>query len=777
MYQPAPGALFTINDLINSVKEGNHIGIRIDFESQNIVLLDEDISMDGGVTIRQILNESEDVSLGCASSSELTAYIINSSKLDNLDWTQEFTLSFRFSNVMYGQEGNRSKITLVIPFGYFHGTKPKRIVGQDVIEFVAHDRTTYLDDNADEVMASIQFPTTLNTVLTAFYNHFNNISYFGQGDILSIKPGYSYISAYYNNNPFPPGATYRQIMKWIAEYGGGNLYNNYALNSFLIRWFHDETNTYTLTRNDYFDLEADDDKTTVIDTVRIFSNDENTQAIYPVNVGSEVYDMVGNPLYFSNTGEHFTNQEYIQALYSRLSSFPSYRPTTVEAIGFPCVEVGDIISVEYSDGVFENMPIFARTLTWNGSCTDVYECTGRVHRETDSSDNWTPNIHGGQYDYATHTEYEALNDKVKLLNCETDYTTNADPDNYTTTGCYHVSLASASSPTGSTANGMLVIYSEGTVISQTFICTDNRVYTRSQNSSVWTSWKLLASTVTFGDVSKSIKQNLIDLWTTAVPSNQLPNLARVDAQGGSMYGVISRYSGNNGTAILSKRDGETYQYYLKNGTVTEFPSCVALMFGDQTKTIAQNLTSYWTTEVPNDGKPYPVRIYASNTYYFGMINRYSTNYGSAILQYYNGNSYMFYLINGSVTQRRITPDNEIYWTGTSMSFTSIQGYGYVTNGAQNIYLTFPVRRNFVNQSFTNATVSSFKFSLRGNSGFVDVFSSETTEVVGTSGYTFGASTRNDNSCLYIDITKTSAFTNVTNNTPIHARGNLTITFT
>ena len=697
MYRPAQPSLFSIDDLVNAVKEGNKISIRIDFISQNIVLQDEDISMDGGVTIRQILNESEDVSLGCASSSELTAYIINSSKLDNLDWTQEFQLSFRFYGVMYGAEGNRAKTTLLIPFGYFHGTKPKRLIDQDVIEFVAHDRTTYLDDNADEVMASVQFPASLGAVTIAFYNHFNQISDFGNGDALTILNNTTYKSAYYNSNPFPPGATYRQIMKWIAEYGGGNLYNNYSTNSFLVRWFHDESDTYALTRNDYFSIEADDDKTTVIDTVRIISNDENINAVYPSTVGNEVYDMVGNPLYFGNTGEFFTNQQYIQALYNRLSSFPSYRPTTVEAIGCPCVEVGDIISVEYSDGVFEDMPIFARTLTWNGSCTDVYECTGKVHRGTGSSDNWTPNIAGGQYDYATHTEHEALNDKVKLLNGETAYTTGIDPDNYTTAGTYHVSIPAADSPTGAIAYGMLIVYSHASTYEQMFITTDNNVYTRVQNNNnAWTSWMLLTTT---------------------------------------------------------------------------------LMFGDSTKTIAQNLTSYWTSEVPNDGKPHPVRIYASNTYYFGTISRYSTYYGSAILQYYNGNSYMFYLNNGSVTQRRVIPDNEIYWTGASISFTSIQGYGYVTNGAQNIYLTFPVRKNFVNQSFTNATVSSFKFSLRGNSGFVDVFSSETTEFVGTSGYTFTATTRNDNSCLHIIIVKTSAFTNVTNNTPIHARGNLTITFT
>lgn len=90
-------------------------------------------------------------------------------------------------------------------------------------------------------------------------------------------------------------------------------------------------------------------------------------------------------------------------------------------------------------------------------------------------------------------------------------------------------------------------------------------------------------------------------------------------------------------------------------------------------------------------------------------------------------------------------------------------YGHVTGDGKRIQLMVPMPKDVPSKS---VTLSSLKIELCGPSGYVDIFTSTNlnTEKIGTSGYTFSA--YGIGGMLRVQIDKTSAFTNITNNTPI-----------
>lgn len=76
------------------------------------------------------------------------------------------------------------------------------------------------------------------------------------------------------------------------------------------------------------------------------------------------------------------------------------------------------------------------------------------------------------------------------------------------------------------------------------------------------------SPITFGSTSSDISTVLSSNWTTDVPNDGVPHLAKVNAQYGSCYGYLSRYDDSYGSGVLTRYDGSVYNVFLNNGTVT-----------------------------------------------------------------------------------------------------------------------------------------------------------------------------------------------------------------
>ena len=101
--------------------------------------------------------------------------------------------------------------------------------------------------------------------------------------------------------------------------------------------------------------------------------------------------------------------------------------------------------------------------------------------------------------------------------------------------------------------------------------------------------------------------------------------------------------------------------------------------------------------------------------------------------------------------------------------------GFITSGTTSVRLSFPSPKRLDN--ITSITCQSFKCEARGIKGYLNS-QSGTIEYVGRSGYTVSINKSNNNSSN-IFIVKSSAWTNVDNNTPvvfIAASGSLKLTF-
>ena len=111
-----------------------------------------------------------------------------------------------------------------------------------------------------------------------------------------------------------------------------------------------------------------------------------------------------------------------------------------------------------------------------------------------------------------------------------------------------------------------------------------------------------------------------------------------------------------------------------------------------------------------------------------------------------------------------------YKPGDTITFTEIVLVGFISNATKNLYFSVILPKNLAN--ITSVNITSFNAELRGINDYLNN-SAGYTQYVGASGYTLTSVKGSDNS-LNITLSKSTAFTNATNNTPISARVTLTL---
>lgn len=78
-------------------------------------------------------------------------------------------------------------------------------------------------------------------------------------------------------------------------------------------------------------------------------------------------------------------------------------------------------------------------------------------------------------------------------------------------------------------------------------------------------------TIVIFNRSKTAKQLLEEKWMTAVPNGGEGKIyfISIQAQGGTLFGYISRYSDKYGVCSVNHYGGTAVNFYLNNGVVTE----------------------------------------------------------------------------------------------------------------------------------------------------------------------------------------------------------------
>ena len=372
----------TVADFNTAVKNDAPSHIKMTFTGQNIVLEDEDIEV-SGMVLQNLLNADTDLTFGKAVMSSLNVNILNSNKLNNIDWNGEFKLEI---GVEVG--GSTEYITL----GYFTGSRPEKVTNVDVISFTANDRMQKFDILADEWLASLTYPKTVAQMYASLCTYVGISS--ESGNELANIMSRSFSAAPITNT----GLLCRDVLSAIAEACG--CYAKIASSGKVkMVWFTDQTG-YVLTGDDEFSADgfdvslADVDTITGIDGVSVKQTEDDIGVEVPSGATGNIYLIVDNPFLVTANASEVTS--YITPIYNRLNALGGYLPCSVQCIGNPLVEAGDIITA-YVNGQSVSMPIFVKNLHWNSRCTDSYEATGNMKREAVKTSDRQKLSQGGRY--------------------------------------------------------------------------------------------------------------------------------------------------------------------------------------------------------------------------------------------------------------------------------------------------------------------------------------------------------------------------------------------
>ena len=377
-----------------AVKADARSHIKMTFISQNIVLTDEDIESNG-FELKQYLNGTTDLNFGSAVMSEITVRIFNSTKVADLVWNSEFKLEI-------GLEID-DETTEWITLGYFTGQRPDRVRLVEIIDFTAYDRMQMFEILADDFLAEIEYPKTVSQIYSALCDYVGIENEAGN-ELANI------MSRSFSSSPISDvGLTCRDVLSMIAE-ACGCYAKITAGGKCKMIWYTDQT-SYSVDAQDQYNLSRFDllsGKTwqdlesytweqleqfrwedlggyqvaLAVKGLVVKYTDDDVGVSIPENASTNLYLIVDNPFLVYLQDSDVAN--YFQPIFDRLDSFGGYLPMDVECVGNCLVEAGDIISVNIGDNSVK-MPIFCKTLHWNGSCTDTYEATGNMERDLGTS--------------------------------------------------------------------------------------------------------------------------------------------------------------------------------------------------------------------------------------------------------------------------------------------------------------------------------------------------------------------------------------------------------
>lgn len=400
-----------------------------------IVFTDDDIES-AGLTLSSVLNGDEDLTMGRAVMDELNVALLRSEKTEKVVWSGDFKLEM---GVKIDDDIN------FVTVGYYIGKRPDRFIQDDVIQFRLVDRMSLFEKPSDDYLNTLTIDEDHPITISDLYHGlctYCGVTY-DSGDELSNIMSRSYTALPFDNN----GVLCRDIIAYIAEACGCYARIN-SSGHIVMTWFHDHMDDYMVERNYEFDIHISEvdfitnnnlkktwadlegftweqlsdylwgelegmERPFKIHALNVRQMEDDSGVLIPPSADRNIYLIVDNP--FLKTANSTEETDYLVPIYNRLIAFDTYIPSTVECVGNWLVEPGDVISVETTAGSHIRMPIFVRQLHWNGSCTDVYEVTGNIERETVSPYNNTKMVQGGRMHIVRQTvdeSYERIQDEL-----------------------------------------------------------------------------------------------------------------------------------------------------------------------------------------------------------------------------------------------------------------------------------------------------------------------------------------------------------------------------
>ena len=392
----------TASEYWDAISNGNRQHMRLTFDN-GVVLNDSDIKLKD-TSLIDIMNGETDLTFGRAVMKEFSIVFLRSSKMDTVNWNNEFTIEI-------GVEIDG--VTEWVTLGYFKGSRPEKVHYTNDVQFVAHDRMQLFEIPADVFLENLTYPKTFSEILTALCAYVG-VEYEAGNELTNIKTR-SFNENFINSE----GLTCRDLLALMAEACG--CYAKITAGGKLKMVWYSEAE-HTVEPDDEFALDAFDirkGKTWgemaaytwgeaaqftwgelggykgifMTNCLSVKQSEDDVGVAYGDPVGN-VYTIVDNPfLVITNNTDGDT---YIKPIYERLYEFSGYLPMYVECVGNWLIESGDIITVSV-EGEYYKLPIFCRSILFNGVTTDHYEATGRMKREEYTTATKQKLTNGGKF--------------------------------------------------------------------------------------------------------------------------------------------------------------------------------------------------------------------------------------------------------------------------------------------------------------------------------------------------------------------------------------------
>ena len=379
-----PPSPYSSSDYWQLIRDGNPTHVKLEFSNSGGTLTDSDISSMGGLTVTSIVNPEPNMKYGTVSSTEVRVVLIDNPNLANISWENEFELSM-------GVEDNGT--TVWVSLGNFKGKAPEKsaytTTPSDIV-FTAYDIIRNLANiPADDLISLVTFPTTFKNMCDTIFA--------GAGYTIQFVDNYNQTV---EKNPFPAGLNLRQVAEKIAEATYCFVKADPLGYTDLLFTPYANKTRHHLTVDDYYDVNISNIIPIAPGTYKWTNTDKPSLSLtyqYPNGTSlSEIYEVIDNNIVSSIA--YADRQSFMDTIvYGHI--FPiylvltpstpdiiQYRIASVNCVGNWLIEAGDAVKVDYPDNnttVDIDMLVFSRTLFWNGSCVDTYECTGSTSRSDD----------------------------------------------------------------------------------------------------------------------------------------------------------------------------------------------------------------------------------------------------------------------------------------------------------------------------------------------------------------------------------------------------------
>ena len=309
------------------------------------------------VTVDEVINSAETLTMGCACSNKVTINLINP--------PTDIAYQDATFKVEVGLLLNDRPITYEwIPLGVFYNPTPETSNDFKNLKLTAYDGFSKITGNYNATVGS-------TTTLQALYDDIKGQLYSEFGVVLKSRvcPNYSI-----TNFPYIENITYVQAIGYLAGCLGGMARFD-RLGELEIVWYEDfgeQIDRQMQYMNGFVRKTEKDLIVTSIST----GTQEN-----PIVVGS---GSNGVNINFENP---YITSAMASSVYASVENF-LYTPSQVKWRGNPAVQAGDVVGVLDKDGAEHTVLVMSHSLKIGGGLNDTIECKGT----TETVSNFTNNF-------------------------------------------------------------------------------------------------------------------------------------------------------------------------------------------------------------------------------------------------------------------------------------------------------------------------------------------------------------------------------------------------